>query len=292
MARILIAYVPVLHEGYRRFLKTLAADQVYILGQDFISEIDHLRKEIRALDPRLVAQAAGSWGLSLELVTKKNLKDLLGEGNEFVLPDEDVSREFAARHLENERVEHAPVFLRWDRNSSVEERAVKEDRTISTDEFDREMITQAQSQSRKSSDWWRRVGAVLVKDGKVLLGSHNRHVPSAHSPWANGDPRNNLNQGVGIEVSTALHAEAGVIAEAAKRGVSLEGTSLYVTNFPCPWCAKLIAYSGIKKCYFHGGYGVLDGESVLRANNVELIRVEGVEEPPKGPEFIPYPEKK
>jgi dCMP deaminase len=63
------------------------------------------------------------------------------------------------------------------------------------------------------------------------------------------------------------------VAEAAAKGVSLEGGSLYVNIFPCPPCAKLIAYSGIKNLYYSGGYGALDGESVLKAKGVKIIYI-------------------
>jgi dCMP deaminase len=49
---------------------------------------------------------------------------------------------------------------------------------------------------------------------------------------------------------------------------------LYVTVFPCPPCAKLIAYSGIKNVYCGGGYGVLDGEDILKSRGVKVFFVE------------------
>ena len=104
--------------------------------------------------------------------------------------------------------------------------------------------------------------------------SHNKHLPSPHSPYAEGDPRNNFHKGIGIEYSTTLHAEAGLIAEAARKGISLEGTSMYVSVFPCPPCAKLVAYCGIKKLYYSGGYSVLDQERILKSRGVEIIFVE------------------
>jgi dCMP deaminase len=46
------------------------------------------------------------------------------------------------------------------------------------------------------------------------------------------------------------HAEANVIAQAARVGAKLEGASLLVTAlYPCSTCAKLIIQSGIKKVY-------------------------------------------
>jgi dCMP deaminase len=75
------------------------------------------------------------------------------------------------------------------------------------------------------------------------------------------------------DLSTAIHAEAAVVASAAAAGIPLAGADLYTTTFPCPACARLIAEAGFARCFFAGGYSVLDGEQVLRAAGVALIRV-------------------
>jgi dCMP deaminase len=49
---------------------------------------------------------------------------------------------------------------------------------------------------------------------------------------------------------------------------------MYVTVFPCPPCAKAIAHAGIKHLYCGGGYGVLDGEDILKGAGVKIIFVE------------------
>ena len=64
MKKVIVAYIPVLHEGYRRFIeKHKDAKVIYIFGKDIILEFDHLSKEIRALDPKLVLKSLESWGL-------------------------------------------------------------------------------------------------------------------------------------------------------------------------------------------------------------------------------------
>ena len=103
---------------------------------------------------------------------------------------------------------------------------------------------------------------------------HNHAVPSEMMPYVEGDPRSDFSKGVNIELSTSFHCEAQLIAEAARKGVSLEDAELYVTTFPCPVCARLVAYSGIKKLYYADGYGVLDGERVLKSQGVEIIFVD------------------
>ena len=66
---------------------------------------------------------------------------------------------------------------------------------------------------------------------------------------------------------------AGSCGELAKRGIALEGASIYVTTFPCPVCAKSVALSGIKKVYYSKGYSLLDAEDILRAYGVEIVLV-------------------
>lgn len=55
--------------------------------------------------------------------------------------------------------------------------------------------------------------------------------------------------------------------------VALAGADLYVSTFPCPGCARLVAAAGFARCYFVDPYAVLHGDEVLRAAGVALIRV-------------------
>jgi dCMP deaminase len=65
-----------------------------------------------------------------------------------------------------------------------------------------------------------------------------------------------------------------LVARAAQQGRSLAGADLYVSTFPCPGCARLVAEAGFRRCFFAGPYAVLDGEDVLRAAGVALIWVD------------------
>jgi dCMP deaminase len=134
-------------------------------------------------------------------------------------------------------------------------------------------MDQLDTLARSSPDWWRQVGAAVIKKGKITLQSHNTHVPSEHSPYINGDPRDFITAGKNPELATSLHAEQVIITEAARKGIPLEGASIYVTAFPCPVCAKLVAYSGIKKCFFRRGSATLDGEQILKSNRVKMIQI-------------------
>ena len=74
-------------------------------------------------------------------------------------------------------------------------------------------------------------------------------------------------------LSNSIHAEASLVGKAAKDGIRLNNTNLYVTTFPCPTCAKLVAEAGIKKVYYQDGYSLSDAEDILKNSGVELILV-------------------
>ncbi len=276
MHKILVAYIPVLHEGYKKFLDSHKdADRLYLWGRDLIEESDYLSKEIRALSPELTKMSIESWklGFPIEILTKENINEITGFKGMILMPDDDISHTFSDTYLANEKVTFINVFLRWDRKNSVRENKIAQDQVITSDKFSKKIIALAEKEAEKSSDWWRHVGAIILKNDKIILSGYNKHVPSEHLPYINGDPRNAFHKGEHLDLSTAVHAEAGLIAEAAKKGIPLEGAEIYVTTFPCPPCAKLIAYSGIKKIYYSEGYGVLDGEGIMKDKGVEIVWV-------------------
>jgi dCMP deaminase len=247
--RTLVAYVPVLHEGYRRFFeKNAEAKEVYIFGPEILAEFSWLAKEIRQLDPELMRTAIESLGIfeKVTVLTIAGAESLNKAGLEIILPDEDVSRTLATNYLSNASVTFDTIFLRWDKRNSIAEKPVASKEFITHDELRRTVMKDLAVEAERSSDFWRHVGAAIVKDEEVLFVAHNQHLPSEHSPYVHGDPRNNFHKGGHIEISTAFHAEVSLIAEAARKGIALEGADMYVTVFPCPPCAKAIAFSGIK----------------------------------------------
>lgn len=267
-----VAYVPVLHRGYIDFFDRNMShgECIFILGDEFIEELMPFHKEIRGLDPGDAVNFLTKLSDDVSLLTKSGLHLL--SGNRVVLPSEEISKKFAVKYLPGSDIRFDEVFLRWDESSVFSQKVVAYDR-ISDSEFDRKMMKLAEDEASKSSDWWRHVGAVATMGEIVLFANHNQHVPSEHTPYAQGDPRDYIQAGQRSELSTALHGEQVIILRAAREGVSLKDASIYVTVFPCPVCAKLIAYSGISKCYFGSGHANLDGESIMRSQGVEIIQV-------------------
>jgi dCMP deaminase len=276
MSEVTVAYIPVLHEGYRRFLEAHAAGRpLYLIGPELYSDYRPLAKDIRCLDAELVAASIRAWGICSEVAVldEQGAARLADEAPALTLPDEDVSHQVVERWFSRSPVSYDSVFLRWDKTRSARLLDPSAASSGPEDPVLAELAAAAQAQASGSADWWRQVGAAIrFADGSVATAV-NEHSPHPLSPYAVGDPRANFSQGVHLELSTATHAEARLIAEAARDGVSTKGAVIYVTDFPCPPCAKLIAAAGIDRLYFRAGYAVLDGEDVLAAAGVEVVQV-------------------
>lgn len=281
MVKVILAYIPVLHKGYIEFLnKHRDAERLYIFGENFIEEYEYLKKEIRALEPIAMLYAISalmSYGVipSFEVYLLENFGIFEADDDvlTFVMPDEDVCRSFAENYLKGKKVEFDSIFLRWDRTNIHKLDIVKFDRQVEFGEFVAEAMNRAIVESEYASSWWRQVGGVIVKNGEIILSAHNEHMPTVHSVYACGDPRNAAHRGEDIELSTDCHAEQRLISEAARRGIALLDAELFVTTFPCPPCGMAIAYSGIKKLYFLEGYSMVGSVEILKNAEVEIIHV-------------------
>jgi dCMP deaminase len=272
--KAIVCYIPVLHEGYHRlFDNHPEVKELFIFGKDVIAEYEHLVKDIRKLDPELVKKSIEAWGRfeSVRLLDEQAIKEL--QGTTLVVSDDDLTEALIAKYFPNNQIEKDTIFLRWGIKKSIAPTEVVSDITISEDEFDKKMIELALEEGTKAKDWWRRIGALAIKDGKVILQAHNLYVPSDQTPYDEGDPRSNFTGGKHFESSLAIHAEAQLVARAAKQGISLDGVDVYCDTFPCPPCAKQLAYSGIKRVFYRNGYSVLDGERILKSQGVQIVFV-------------------
>lgn len=277
MKKIIILNIPVIHNGYVLFFqKHNDAGGVYILGNDVVEAFS--KREIRALNPHIAGNIISKIFFpeaNISVLSLIDLKEFYSSGKETIIfPNEKISRDVVEKYFSafESNVVFEDVFLKWD------EESVKKTKPIegihrSEKNSDKFFMSIAEDEAKKSSDWWRRVGAVIVKDREVLFKAYNWHVPSEHTPYINGDPRDFVEAGKLSHICSSIHSEQNVIAQAAHEGVSLCGANIYVSVFPCPMCARLIALSGIKRCFFKEGHASLDGIEVLKNFNVELVSV-------------------
>jgi dCMP deaminase len=275
MSDCAVAYVPVLHEGYRRFVERHASGRpFYVIGRELYADYRPLAKDVRALDPVLVADAVRAWGVSssVDVLDVAGAEWLASSGASLVLPAEDVSYQLVERFFSRTPVRYDTVFLRWDKTRTVQLLEPSVSGTVSVEEALADVGVAAETAARDSVDWWRQVGAAIRFESGEVRAVANQHGPHRLSAYAVGDPRSNFFKGVELELSTATHAEARLIAEAARDGLSTRGAVMYVTDFPCPPCAKLIAAAGISRLYFREGYAVLDGSDVLEDAGIEVVQ--------------------
>ncbi|MFA5942730.1 MAG: deaminase [Candidatus Paceibacterota bacterium] len=273
---VLVAYVPVPHAGYLKFFRAYAGGVLYVLGNEFIKEFQPLVRHLPGVQSEEVRWMVKALNIfdRVHILTPRNMDEVL-ESTVVVMPDEDVSHAMAEKYFAGVAITFDGSWrLRWDWGATQVKRRPEGERVISTKEFDRELMRTSFKFADKSPDWWRQIGALLVKDGEVLLAAFNEHVPCEQSAYCYGDPRSNFEPGQDIDVSSALHAEVGLIAEAANRGISTRGCDLYVTTFPCPPCAGPCSRTGIKRLYYVDGYALVAGAEALQSRGVEIIRVE------------------
>jgi len=103
----------------------------------------------------------------------------------------------------------------------------------------------------------RPTGAVVVKDRQVIATGYNGSLPGqAHCMDEGQCFRRSLQwpEAMKYDMCRSAHAEANAISLAAKKGVKLEGASIYCTLEPCITCAKLIVMSGIKRVVYEHAY--------------------------------------
>lgn len=109
---------------------------------------------------------------------------------------------------------------------------------------------------KRSTCLRRKVGAVIVKDKRILTSGYNGAPSGCRHCEETGCLREKLKvpSGERHELCRASHAEQNAIVQAAMHGVSIEGGTIYVTDQPCVICSKLIINAGIKRVVYKGNY--------------------------------------
>ena len=133
----------------------------------------------------------------------------------------------------------------------------------------------AQLVATRSTCLRRAVGAVLVKDKRILATGYNGAPTGIRHCIETGCLRERLQvkPGEKHELCRGLHAEQNVIIQAAYYGVMTQGTTLYSTHKPCIICSKMIINAGIKKIVFLDGYPDALADEMLAEANIELERL-------------------
>jgi dCMP deaminase len=129
--------------------------------------------------------------------------------------------------------------------------------------------------SKRSTCLRRRVGAVLVKDKKILATGYNG-APSGLAHCIDiGCLREKLKvpSGQRHELCRGLHAEQNVLLQAALCGVSTKDSQLFITNQPCMICAKMLINAGIKEVIIADGYPDKLARQFLKEAKIKVRKI-------------------
>jgi dCMP deaminase len=102
----------------------------------------------------------------------------------------------------------------------------------------------------------RKVGAIIVKDNRILSTGYNGAPKGMDHCEAVGCIRIEMHvpSGQRHELCRGLHAEQNAIIQAAVHGVKVDGSTMYCTYQPCVICVKMMINAGIKRLVFSGTY--------------------------------------
>jgi dCMP deaminase len=129
--------------------------------------------------------------------------------------------------------------------------------------------------SKRSTCLRRHVGAVIVRDRRILATGYN----GAPKGLAHCTETGCLREKMGVpsgrmqELCRGLHAEQNAIIQAALSGVSIENSQIYTVTQPCVVCAKMIINAGIKRIVFDEAYPDPLSEELIKEAKIELVNI-------------------
>lgn len=117
-----------------------------------------------------------------------------------------------------------------------------------------------------------KVGAVLVKDKRILATGYNGSPPGMAHCLDVGCIRDKMKipSGTRAEICRAVHAEQNAIIQCATYEVSSSGATLYSTHQPCTICTKMIIAAGVKKIIYDNSYPDKFAQSLLKETRVKF----------------------
>ncbi len=128
-------------------------------------------------------------------------------------------------------------------------------------ELDSRYLRMARIWSENSYCQRRRVGALIVKDKRIISDGYNG-TPSGFENVCEDEDH--------LTKPYVLHAEANAVTKIARSNNNSDGSTLYVTDSPCVECSKLIIQAGIRRVVYAREYRLTDGIELLRRAGIEV----------------------
>ncbi len=144
---------------------------------------------------------------------------------------------------------------------------------------------------------WIGQGCVIAGDGKILVEAWNETLPGEEycqefrnlkikkglalrrkaRPYHHNEGcirhELKLSGGKDAEKVCSVHAETSAIAKAARRGIKIDGATMYVTSFPCLICMRSVIAAGIKKVVYMNDFYKPHHLELFKKNNIKVERI-------------------
>ncbi len=128
--------------------------------------------------------------------------------------------------------------------------------------------------AKRSTCLRRHVGAILVKDKRILATGYNGSPAGLRHCEEVGCLRedSSVPSGERHELCRGLHAEQNAIIQAAYHGIPISGATVFCTNKPCVICSKMIINAGITKICYDQDYDDSLADQMLAEADIEIVR--------------------
>lgn len=129
--------------------------------------------------------------------------------------------------------------------------------------------------AKRSTCLRRNVGAIIVKDKRILATGYNGAPSGLRHCDEIGCLREELNipSGQRHELCRALHAEMNAMLQAAQYGISVKDSTIYCTSQPCFICAKMIVNAGIKRVVIQADYPDEYAKKIFKEAKIEVKQI-------------------
>lgn len=118
--------------------------------------------------------------------------------------------------------------------------------------------------SKESNAKRLQVGAILVKDGQIVIG-----VNGTPSGWDNNCETMNGNGQLKTKPEV-IHAESNLASKLMKSPINSTGATVYVTHACCIDCAKILYQAGVERVVYGQNYKSTDGMEFLKKCDIEV----------------------
>lgn len=131
--------------------------------------------------------------------------------------------------------------------------------------FDNLWMNIAHEFAMQSHDKRAKVGAVIVKDDRVVSNGWNGTPPGDDNTCQDED---------GVTKPDVIHAEMNALLKAARSGVATQGSTMYCTFSPCVPCSRAMRVAGITRLVYTHLYRNGEGADYLEKHGIDVTRHE------------------